>query len=167
MQNVVIALILMVGCLFGSATVYDVELSYNDNDSSSAPQRQTFIATVDSISEVAFFCGKKILPGNYVFRIMDSLGGVLPGDPTAYSDSAGLFDYEFVYATFDSKVYVKKGVKYRLLVTHSEPQCTTNFYYNSSNPYEDGELIGYSGCDLAARVLGVNEDSKVPICQNV
>jgi hypothetical protein len=165
MQNVVIALILMVGCLFGSATVYDVELSYNDNDSSSAPQRQTFIATVDSISEAAFFCGRKILTGQYRFRLEDS-NGVPVTEEWAYSDSAGLYDYELVFATFDPKVYVKKGAKYRLVIAHTDT-FKVNFYYNSSDPYEDGELIGYSGCDLAARVLGVNEDSKVPICQNV
>jgi len=35
-----------------------------------------------------------------------------------------------------------------------------------SNPYPDGELIGHPGCDLAARIKGVNEEGKIPKFQN-
>ena len=126
----------MVGGLFAAATVYDVELSNNDNfDASEAAQ--SFIATADSISEVAFFCGKKIVTGKYVFQLKDSTGVVLLGQ--ALSDSAGLFEHELVFATFNPKIYIKKGVTYRLAVTHSEPQCTTNFYYNRTE-YRNSEV---------------------------
>ena len=156
MKNIVITIMIMVGGLFAAATVYDVELSYND-DFLATQAQQSFIATADSISEVAFFCGRKIIPGNYKFRLTDS-SGLVPITDWILSDSAGLFEHKLVFATFNPKVYVKKGIKYQLAVTHSEaPQCTTNFYYNRDNSYGDGELIDHSGCDLAARIKGMND----------
>jgi hypothetical protein len=127
MKRLIITIITLVVAAFGAATVYDVKLSYNDNFLATQAS-QSFIATADSISEVAFFCGRKILPGRYIYQLRDSTGVIQLAE--AQSDSAGLFEHELVFATFNPKVYAKKGVKYRLVVTHSEPQCTTNFYYN-------------------------------------
>ena len=158
MRKSILLHIIMVAAVFAATTVYDVEPSYNDNDSALAVS-QSFIATADSISEVAFFCGRKIISGNYIFQLKDSTGVILIAE--ASSDSAGLFDYELVSAVFSPKVYVRKGFTYRLHVTHSEwPQCTTNFYYDRDNPYPDGELIGHSGWDLAARIKGFNNFPK-------
>lgn len=128
MKNIVITIMIMVVCVFAAATVYDVELSYND-DFDATQTQQSFVATADSISEVAFFCGKKIIPGKYQFQLLDSTGQQAISIPI-FSDSAGLYEHELVWATFDPKVPVRKGLTYRLAVTHSEPQCTTNFYYN-------------------------------------
>jgi hypothetical protein len=127
MRRLIITTITIVVAAFAAATVYDVEPSYNDNDSALAVS-QSFIATADSISEVAFFCGRKIISGKYQFQLEDADEN--PISPWINSDSAGLYDYELVFATFNPKVHVRKGFKYRLVVTHSEPQCTTNFYYN-------------------------------------
>jgi|GEM_PF-1587037 len=159
MKRITIATAIIVATVFAAATVYDVELSFNDNFNATQV-RQTFIATADSISEASFFCGRKIVPGRYEFQIRDSLGYELPGNPPpAYSDSAGLFDYKLVSATFSTKVYLRKGFKYSLVVSHSQDSLV-NFYYNRCDFYPDGELIGHPGCDLAARIYGVNNFPK-------
>lgn len=153
MKVVIITTVVMVANLFAAATVYDVELSYNDNFLATQVQ-QSFLATADSISEVAFFCGRKIITGTYLFRLYDSTG-VQPISAEISSDSAGLYEHELVFATFTPKVYVRKGFTYRLAVSHNQDSLV-NFYYNRSNPYPDGELIGHAGCDLAARIKGFN-----------
>ncbi|MEO0124078.1 MAG: hypothetical protein ABIL69_08775 [candidate division WOR-3 bacterium] len=157
MKNVLVAMTMMAAYLFGTATIYDVELSFNDNfDAREA--RQTFLATADSISEVSFFCGRKIIPGYYIFTV-EELDGTLLGE--THSDSAGLYDYELVSAEFNPKVPVRKGFTYQLHIKHSRSDLySTNFYYNRSNPYPDGELIGHPGCDLAARIVGINNFPK-------
>ena len=157
MKNIVITIMIMVGGLFAAATVYDVELSYNDNFTAGLA-RQTFLATADSVSDVSFFCGRKIATGRYRFRLADSTG-LIPITDWILSDSAGLFDYELVSATFGTKVYLRKGFKYSLVVSHSQDSLV-NFYYNSDNPYPDGELIGHAGWDLAARIKGFNDFPK-------
>jgi len=158
MSRIICVGIVMVANVFAATTVYDVELSYNDN-LSAREVSQSFVATADSVSEVAFFCGKKIIPGRYQFRLEYSDGSQL--SEWIESDSAGLYEHELVSATFNPKVYVRKGFSYRLHVTHSVwPQCTTNFYYNSSDPYTEGEFIGHSGWDLAARIEGFNNFPK-------
>jgi len=103
MQKGIILYIIAVMFMFGAVVVYDVEPSYNDNYYV-IQASQSFIATADSIGEVAFFCGKKIIPGNYMFRLADSMGSYITDWKN--SDSAGLFEHEFVYATFDPKVFV-------------------------------------------------------------
>jgi hypothetical protein len=160
MKNITIIIVIMVAQAFAVATLYDVELSYNDNFTAREAS-QSFLAIADSISVVSFFCGSKVIPGQYVFSIKDSLGGDLPGNPTAFSDSAGLFQHELVFATFNPNVYVRKGFKYRLHIRHSLPdQYHTNFYYNRDNSYPDGELIGHAGWDLATRIKDVNDFPK-------
>lgn len=158
MSRIICVSIMMVANIFAATMVYDIELSYNDNFSAREVS-QSFVATADSVSEVAFFCGKKIISGRYRFRLEYSDGSQLSG--WIESDSAGLYEHELVSATFNPKIYVRKGFTHRLHVTHSEwPQCTTNFYYNCDNPYGNGELIGHSGWDLAARIEGMNNFPK-------
>jgi len=155
MKRLIITIITLVVAAFGAATVYDVELFYNDNFLTQDVY-QSFLATADSISEVSFFCGRKIIPGTYQFRLYDS-AGVQPISAEISSDSAGLFEHELVSATFNPKVYVRKGFMYRVHIKHSRSDLyNTNFYYNCSNPYPDGELIDHSSCDLAARIKGFN-----------
>ncbi len=155
MKRFLIIVIITVG-VYGAATVYDVELSYTDNFLAQYAI-QTFLATADSISEVAFFCGRKINLGHYICQVRDSAGIAILGQ--ASSDSAGLYDYELVSATFNPRVPVRKGFKYRVHIKHNQDSLV-NFYYNRSNPYPDGKLIGHPGCDLAARIYGVNNFPK-------
>ncbi len=154
MKSLIILINVIIIAMFGATTIYDVDLSFNDN-LKAQHAIQTFIATVDSISEVSFFCGEKILHGRYQFQLED-----VDENPISVwmnSDSAGRYAYELVTATFTPKIPVKKGFKYRLHIRHSHyNNYSTNFYYNRSNPYPDGELIGHPGCDLAARIVGVN-----------
>ena len=158
MKKVIGAINAMVVCVFAAVAVYDVELSYNDNFMDQYAI-QTFIATADSISEAAFFCGGKIIPGTYQFQLEDANEN--PISIWINSDSAGLHEYELVSATFNPKVYVKKGFTYRLRIRHSQyDDYSTNFYYNRDNPYDDGELIGHSDWDLAARIKGFNDFPK-------
>jgi sugar lactone lactonase YvrE len=157
MKNIIIVSIMIVADVFAATAIYDVELSYNDNFMATQA-KQEFLATADSISEVTFFCGRKIIPGKYNFWIADANGFQI--SPTIFSDSAGLFDYELVSAQFNPKVPVRKGFTYQVHIKHSLPQCSTNFYYNRDNPYSEGELIGHSGCDLAARIKGFNNFPK-------
>lgn len=153
-----ISMTIIVCGAFAAATVYDIELSYNDNFLARETS-QSFLATADSISEVSFFCGRKIIPGNYKFRLTDS-SGLVPITDWILSDSAGLYDYELVSASFNPKIYLRKGFKYRLLVSHNRDSLV-NFYYNRDNPYPEGQLIGQpSNYDLAARIMGVNNFPK-------
>ncbi len=158
-----LSLCIMIAAGFSLTTVYQVELSGNDHVIAQGVA-QEFIAVADSIGPtVNFFCGRKITRGKYKIRIVDSLGAQLPGDPTTFSDSAGLFEYCNVSATFDQKVKVLKGVKYRLVVRHNQ-DSTVDFYYHDSltsgvNAYPWGKLwvggTSYQSRDLAARVEGV------------
>jgi len=118
MKNMLMAITIFAAYLFGAATVYDVELSYNDNFTASQAI-QSFIATADSISEVAFFCGRKINNGVYKFRLFDSTG-VHPISAEISSDSAGLYAYKWVSATFNPKVPVRKGFKYQLHISRAD-----------------------------------------------
>ncbi len=136
MEKFMISITIIVCGAFAAATVYDVEPSYNDNFLSSSEQHQSFIATADSISEVAFFCGKKIVTGKYQFWMADSNGTQI--SLTVESDSAGLFQHKLVFATFNPKVYVRKGSKYRLVVAHNQDSLV-NFYYNRSE-YRSSEV---------------------------
>ena len=128
MKKVIGAINAMVVCVFAAVAVYDVELSYNDNFMDQYAI-QTFIATADSISEAAFFCGGKIIPGTYQFQLEDADEN--PISSWINSDSAGLFEHELVSATFNPKVHVRKGFMYRVHIKHSRSDLyNTNFYYN-------------------------------------
>jgi len=153
MKKLAIVVLLMTVVAFAATTVYDVELSCNDNFVASEVW-QTFIATADTISEAAFFCGRKIVPGNYVF-LLEEPDGTQIGE--AYSDSAGLFECELVLASFSPEINVRRGFAYRLHVKHNQDSLV-NFYYNSTDPYPGGQLVGQPDShDLAARIKGVND----------
>jgi hypothetical protein len=147
--------------IFGALSniiVYNVEPS-SDCSILSNIVIQEFIANVDSITQVSFFCGRKVVRGKYKIIIKNIDNSPLTGNPIAYSDSAGLFEYTLVITRFQPKIPMTKGFPYILLIENtSDLNTPLEILCNNRNPYLSGRLQGIENInfDIAGSITGTN-----------
>jgi len=99
--------------------------------------RQSFVANVDSIYYIEWFCAEPSAEGEYVFALQEKESGLPMCEGRAEVPSIG---WQWVKcSTFTGNLRFTKGKEYLLKVSHSGGD-SVNFVYRTDNPYTYGAI---------------------------